>query len=154
MFHFINPVQVLIVCVPSTTSCQVLFEQRIFLLIFISTIRQIVCLSQLLLMRNWCQIVPWWILFNRSNFSFRLQPHSPIDVTSKYILQRRNIRPSLPCPCTTLNDLVFFFEWQFSRSALPERELKPASFPVILGDFGCDVTCQAYRQNSPRTPGE
>ena len=28
----------------------------------------------------------------------------------------------------------------------------PASFPVVLGDFGCDVTCQACRENSPRTP--
>ena len=27
-----------------------------------------------------------------------------------------------------------------------------ASFPVVLGDFGCDVTCQAFRENSPRTP--
>ena len=31
-----------------------------------------------------------------------------------------------------------------------------ASFPVVLGDFGCDVTadvtCQACRENSPRTP--
>ena len=24
-----------------------------------------------------------------------------------------------------------------------------ASFPVVLGDFGCDVTCQACRENSP-----
>ena len=31
--------------------------------------------------------------------------------------------------------------------------LRPAaSFPVVLGDFGCDVTCQACRENSPRTP--
>ena len=30
--------------------------------------------------------------------------------------------------------------------------LNPASFPVVLGDFGCDVTCQACRENSPRTP--
>ena len=30
----------------------------------------------------------------------------------------------------------------------------PASFPVVLGDFGCDVTCQACRENSPRTPGK
>ena len=29
-----------------------------------------------------------------------------------------------------------------------------ASFPVVLGDFGCDVTCQACRENSPRTPGK
>ena len=26
----------------------------------------------------------------------------------------------------------------------------PASFPVVLGDFGYDVTCQACRENSPR----
>ena len=25
---------------------------------------------------------------------------------------------------------------------------KPASFPVVLGDFGCDVTCQACRESS------
>ena len=24
-----------------------------------------------------------------------------------------------------------------------------ASFPVVLGDFGCDVTCQACRENRP-----
>ena len=32
------------------------------------------------------------------------------------------------------------------------RENSTASFPVVLGDFGCDVTCQACRENSPRTP--
>ena len=26
--------------------------------------------------------------------------------------------------------------------------LKSASFPVVLGDFGCDVFCQACRENS------
>ena len=29
---------------------------------------------------------------------------------------------------------------------------KPASFPVVLGDFGCDVTCQACRENSHSVP--
>ena len=29
--------------------------------------------------------------------------------------------------------------------------VNPASFPVVLGDFRCDVTCQACRENSPRT---
>ena len=24
-----------------------------------------------------------------------------------------------------------------------------SSFPIVLGDFGCDVTCQACRENSP-----
>ena len=53
-------------------------EQRIFPLIFIATIRQIFCLSPLLLMRIWCQFFPSWIPFEHSNFSLRLQPHSPI----------------------------------------------------------------------------
>ena len=39
-------------------SCQVLFEQRIFPLIFISMIQQIFCLSPLLLIGICCQIVP------------------------------------------------------------------------------------------------
>ena len=30
-----------------------------------------------------------------------------------------------------------------------KRAFRPASFPVVLG--GCDVTCQACRENSPRT---
>ena len=28
----------------------------------------------------------------------------------------------------------------------------PASFPVVLGNFRCDVTCQACRENLPRMP--
>ena len=39
---------------------------------------------------------------------------------------------------------------------LRQYSLYAASFPVVLGDFGCDVTadvtCQACRENSPRTP--
>ena len=53
-------------------------EERIFPLIFIATIRQIFCLSPLMLMRIWCQFFPSWIPFEHSNFSLRLQPHSPI----------------------------------------------------------------------------
>ena len=34
----------------------------------------------------------------------------------------------------------------------PITTTKSASFPVVLSDFGCDVTCQACRENSPRTP--
>ena len=30
----------------------------------------------------------------------------------------------------------------------PKPRPSAASFPVVLGDFGCDVTCQAYRENS------
>ena len=64
-------------------SREVLFEQRIFPLIFISTIRQMFCLSPLLLMRIWCEIVPLWKPFEHPNSSFRLQADSPIEVTSK-----------------------------------------------------------------------
>ena len=30
----------------------------------------------------------------------------------------------------------------------PKPRPSAASFPVVLEDFGCDVTCQAYRENS------
>ena len=33
-----------------------------------------------------------------------------------------------------------------------QRGENTASPTVVLGDFGCDVTCQACRENSPRTP--
>ena len=55
-------------------------EQRIFPLIFISTIRQIFCLPSLLLMHLWCQSFSSWILFEHSDFSLRLQSHSPITL--------------------------------------------------------------------------
>ena len=66
------------VCLPSTTQATKFSEQRMFLLIFIAMIQQIFCLSPLLLMRLWCQFLPSWIPFEHSNFSLRLQPHSPI----------------------------------------------------------------------------
>ena len=53
-------------------------EQIICPLIFNAMIGQIFCLSLLLLMRIWCQFFPLWIPFEHSNFSLRLQPHSPI----------------------------------------------------------------------------
>ena len=42
--------------------------------------------------------------------------------------------------------LIMFFR--------PEEDylFSPASLPVVLGDFGCDVTYQACRENSPRKP--
>ena len=70
-------------------------------------IRQIFCLSPLPLTRIWCQIVPLWILFEHSNFSIRLQPHSSIEVTSKIstsILPFSGVIKNLHClvhPCTT-----------------------------------------------------
>ena len=66
------------VCLPSTTQATKFSEQRMFLLIFIAMIQQIFCLLPLLLMRLWCQFLPSWIPFEHSNFSLRLQPHSPI----------------------------------------------------------------------------
>ena len=45
--------------------------------------------------------------------------------------------------------------WAESRSlSIEKKRFALASFPVVLGDFGCDVTCQACRENSPRTPGK
>ena len=96
-------------------------EQGIFPLIFIAMIRQIFCLSPLLLMRIWCQFFPSWILFDHFNFSLRLQPQSLNMIKPDWSDLRDlnfdciqfngfrwcNIRSSLRCPCT--------IDWQFSR---------------------------------------
>ena len=98
-------------------------EQRIFPLILIATIRQIFCLSPLLLMRIWGQFFPSWIPFEHSNFSLRLRPHSPIkpdwsdlrDLNfdciqfSGFRSKWCNVRSSKRCPCT--------IDWPFSRPA-------------------------------------
>ena len=98
-------------------------EQGLFSLIFIATIRQIFCLSPLMLMRIWCQfffiVNTVWTL----QLLFRLQPHSPIkpDWSDLWDLNFDckqfigfmswwcNVRSSLRCPCT--------IDWQFSRAA-------------------------------------
>ena len=113
-------------------------EQRIFPLIFIATIRQIFCLSPLLLMRIRCQFFPSWIPFEHSNFSLRLQPHSPIkpdwsdlrDLNfdciqfSGFRTQWCNARSSLRCPCT--------IDWQFSR---PARLIFPSGASRPIGNI-------------------
>jgi len=38
------------------------------------------------------------------------------------------------------------------RTNLYPKHEASASFPVVLGDFGCDVTCHACQENSPRIP--
>ena len=38
-------------------------------------------------------------------------------------------------------------KWASSR-----KPWTSSSFPVVFGNFGCDVTCQACRESSPRTP--
>ena len=129
-------------------------ERSIFPLIFIATIRQIFCVSPLLLLRIRCQFFPSWIPFEHSNFSLRLQPHSPIkpdwsdlrDLNfdciqfSGFRTQWCNARSSLRCLCT--------IDWQFSR---PARLIFPsgASRPIgnirthrmrvetIFGDLPC-----------------
>ena len=47
---------------------------------------------------------------------------------------------------------VVFLELGRRRTNLCPKHEALASFPVVLGDFECDVTCQACRENSPRTP--
>ena len=86
-------------------------EQRIFPLIFVETIRQIFCLSPLLLMRIWCQFFPFWIPFEHSNFSLRLRPHSPIKPDWSDLRD-------LNFDC-----IQFTFDWQFSR---PARLISPS----------------------------
>ena len=101
----------------NNASPQVLFEQRIFLLIFIATIQQIFCLSPLLLMHIWCQIAPLWVLFERSICSFRLQPQSPIEVTSKIwtsIIPFSDVTKELHClvcPSATCVQMISCFLW-------------------------------------------
>ena len=51
-----------------------------------------------------------------------------------------------------LGDFGCDVTWQAFREIRLGRLANTASFPVVLGDFGCDVTCQACRENSPRTP--
>ena len=83
-------------------------EQRIFPLIFIATMRQIFCLSPLLLRRIRCHFFPSWIPFEHFNFSLRLLPHIAIKPDwSDFRDLNFDIRPSLRCPCT--------IDWQFSR---------------------------------------
>ena len=123
------------VCVPSTTQAA---KFSWVPLIFIATIRQIFCLSPLLLMRIWCQFFPSWIPFEHSNFSLRLQPHSPIkpdwsdlrDLNfdciqfSGFRTQWCNARSSLRCPCT--------IDWQFSR---PARLIFPSGASRPIGNI-------------------
>ena len=62
-----------------STSHQVLLSKEYFLWSSLQRFDKIIfCLSPLLLMRIRCQFFPSWILFEHSNFSLRLQPHSPI----------------------------------------------------------------------------
>ena len=100
-------------------------EQRIFPLIFIATMRQIFCLSPLLLRRIRCHFFPSWIPFEHFNFSLRLLPHIAIKPDwSDFRDLNFDIRPSLRCPCT--------IDWQFSR---PARLIFPSGAPGIIGNI-------------------
>ena len=86
----------------------------------------------------WCQFFPSWIPFEHSNFSLRLQPHSPIkpdwsdlrDLNfdciqfSGFRTQWCNARSSLRCPCT--------IDWQFSR---PARLIFPSGATRPIGNI-------------------
>ena len=59
-------------------------EQRMFPLIVIATIRQIFCLSPLLLTRVWCQFFPSWIPFEHFLWDYsHVVPLNQIEVTSE-----------------------------------------------------------------------
>ena len=40
----------------------------------------------------------------------------------------------------------------YNASVIAETCIISASFPVVLGNFGCDVTCEACRENSSYLP--
>ena len=115
-------------------------QQRIFLLIFIATIREIFCLSPLLVMRIWCQFFPSWKPFDHSNFSLKLQSHSiiksdwsdpalrselPLYTINGFRNYRCNIRPSTCCPCL-LSD-SFLTRNVFERRPLDRLEITALS---------------------------
>ena len=126
-------------CSINNGSPQVIFEQRIFPLILISTIQQIFCLSPLLLMHIWCQITPLWVLFERSICSFRLQPQSPTEVTSKIwtsIIPFSDVTKEFTALSVHLLHVYkwsrVFFDWQFSRlmqTLIPSGASKPVGLP-------------------------
>ena len=113
-------------------------EQRIFPLIFIATMRQIFCLSPLVLRRIWCHFFPTWIPFEHFNFFpwdySHIVPLNQTEVTSEtwtsiipfsgFKSWWCNIRPSLRCPCT--------IDWQFSR---PARLIFPSGASRIIGNI-------------------
>ena len=125
------------ICSIDSTSRQVLLSKE-WSLIFIATIRQIFCLSPLLLMCIRCQFFPSWIPFEHSNFSLRSQTQSPIkpdwsdlrDLNfdciqfSGFRTQWCNARSSLRCPCT--------IDWQFSR---PARLIFPSGASRPIGNI-------------------
>ena len=131
----INPVPVLMVCVPSTTQVAKCSWVKNFPLIFIAKIRQIFCLSPLLLMRMWCEYREYRL--NTPSFLWdysHLVPLNQFEVTSEtwtsiipfsgFSSWWCNIRPSLRCPCTV--------DWQFSRQA---RLLFPSGASQPIGNI-------------------
>ena len=120
-------------CSIDNASPKILFEQRIFPLIFISRIQQVFCLSPPLLMHIWCQIAPLWVLFERSICSFKLQPQSPIEVTSKIwtsIVPFSDVTKELHClvrPLATCVQMISCFLWLtvFSPTLIPSGASKP-----------------------------
>ena len=84
--------------------------------------------------------------------SFRLQaPGIPCDWSILFNKLGELVKPYYTARfhvLTFLSFLVFWHEKRFCGSGRGSRRTQSASSPVVLGDFGCDVTCQACRSRS------
>ena len=84
--------------------------------------------------------------------SFRLQaPGIPCDWSILFNKLGKLVKPYYTARfhvLTFLSFLVFWHEKRFCGSGRGSRRTQSASSPVVLGDFGCDVTCQACRSRS------
>ena len=121
-----------------STSRQVLPSKEYFIWSSLQRLDKSFVSRHSLLMRIRCQFFPSWIPFEHSNFSLRLQPHSPIkpdwsdlrDLNFDCIqftgfrTQWCNARSSLHCPCT--------IDWQFSR---PARLIFPSGASRPIGNI-------------------
>ena len=121
-------------------------QRSLFSLLFISGSNQSVSTDNLslqkrvfcrLLKKKTCQATDHLdnlgMLIQSSVYSFLLYESCVVNPVRSPILQPLNIHSS-----QTATEIL-------------RRGETPASFPVVLGDFRCDVTRQACRENSPRT---
>ena len=79
-------------------------------------------------------------------FEGRGQPYKRRLTSTRFgavILRRRYSKP----PVYT----ILMVQTILRPAAIRLQWAPPASFPVVLGDFRCDITCQACRESSPRT---
>ena len=85
---------------------------------------------------SWFPITRTLANSNRSRF--------PLDILQTFTIILPSVTQTLDNSNLPLTRSNFWFP-------LPSiTRTMSASFPVVLGDFGCDVTYQACRENSPR----